>query len=456
MKGKIAWLSVFMILFLLFNFHSTAIAADFVQSNDTISPTAIPTSEFTMELVCKQSPHDDEGDVSQYIDDACIHYTTEAQFDDNQSILENRFEHGIIRISKSSDGTFFVPSTKPVTLIVLDLNITGFTCWGNCTDLTSSNASITVGQLFTIVDGKFITAHSSFNEWFTEDDQDITFELNFPLEQGDHTVSFLYLGKDEKEGFKWASTSMIIRVHPNSNLDPIITRTSPLSMSFTDLADDTESLYVEAVRYNSTDDLWHRSFEYEIEGDVAISYGDNTFDEMDEIDYSNTSTEFSITGNINSSGFDDFQDVYDYNATKGHVFIADAVGIQYLGDNPTEIYIRQSQPGDAYPAETFIGLIVFAEYGRFKPEFEAWGLPDKDFDGDRIGDLVIDGSFDFIGKSFGAMITDKPGNNRLITTIDTSTTSTETNIKESPYFGEKSMFALFIPIIILKRRKINL
>ncbi len=274
-----------------------------------------------------------------------------------------------------------------------------------------------------------------------------------PVTQGDHTISFLYIGKDEVEGLKWASDSFVVRVNPDpENLDPIITQTSPLSINLADKADNTSSLHVESAYFDLNVGSWfYQPYEYKVTGNVAVSYGDNQLEDIDTIDYKDGNTEFSISGVINSSGFDDYQFVHNYTATKGHIFLVDALGVQYLGNNPTEITLRQTYPGSNQRAQTFIGMLVFAEYGRWHEGID--GIPDHDaMFGWWMDNFTYDASFDFISRSFGAMLMDEPSNIRSFVTATYVTSITSINT-ETSIFKITEFVSGILVIVIHKKRK---
>jgi hypothetical protein len=313
------------------------------------------------------------------------------------------------------------------------------------------DALATVGQLYTIIDGvaevESLAAYGDRN--------DIT------LSQGDHVVTFLYVGKDEADGFLWASETIHIRVAKSEDaINKLGYFSVPLTTTITDAADTmiTAGTKLEAevltwffeseafgVPFWIRDNLWAPT------GDLTIKYGkdpanptqDLVLSDDSEINVASPDTVLDISGSVNSSGFEGYQMSGSWDVTKGHYFLMDAFGVRPLADATTAaLFTTDAIVEGSELAKTYVGVLVLSEYGLQVDEWCDTGLPVTGFPtGGEAGicysdweyvqqtsDAVVafDASFDFVHETFGVTVFDNP-----IFGVTESSTSFSTSTKEA-------------------------
>jgi hypothetical protein len=291
------------------------------------------------------------------------------------------------RINVSSDGTYhFIDPTADdgFNLVRLKTNITGYTCFGDCTNSSlAADRTVfeaTAGSIFIIVDGNVLPAGAGY---MSSSGSDV------PIAGlGDHTVTFLYIGKDSVMGTVYAYETFIVRIATDeANLDPYVTSTTPITASVTDTAVANKYYNSSAVGYYDPSwSSWTKEDFNQPTADVSV-LRDGESTSQNVVDNLNGTT-LSIGGTINSTGFDGLQIVREQNTTVGNAFFLDAAGITPLGD-VTELtyYDNAYNPAacdDPFNRITHVGVLVLADNGRWVQDavsYPPWQTPFADFEG---------------------------------------------------------------------------
>ena len=333
-------------------------------------------------------------------------------------------------VTVDADGTYHIISDDVLSLIRLKLNVSGWTCWGPCaTNMSDPRVNVTAGELFQILDGSASVAGSGPT---TSGGFDVA------LAAGDHTVTYLFVGRGETGGLKWASDTVNIRIRKTGGtFNTFKTITVPVAFTATDEADTTDQINVSAA-YDDALNGWTRDIDQITpENGITLSYSDLTLEDISTVALYDDLT-LTFGGSYNSTGFDDFQYLWTeqlYDVTKGYVFVIDSEGVQ-LATSATTANIFAGDVLDK-PYQNFVGTLVLAEYGRWQR-----GLTGNaaDWDGflgttnhtnTSLAGQSFDGALDFVGKIDGSVVWGVDGalHDRTSTTGTTSevgTTSTVT------------------------------
>jgi hypothetical protein len=372
-------------------------------------------------------------------------------------------------ISMDADGTYHFITDDPTSLnlVVLKTNISGYTCWGNCSDtsLDMSEGELTVGQLFLIVDGLVSQVGSAY---ISSAGQSVGL-----IGYGTHVITLLYTGKDQAGGFQWGSDTIIIRVgSAEDKLGDYATVTAPFSHTLTDTAVANETIEANALPWEPIWSSYIKFDNYTVynEVDVGLSGTADT-----DGTYYGFDSSVSVSGMYNSTGFEGYQIDGIWNTTVGNAFVVDGTGVRYLDSSVTSVTLTDTVL-TSYPEarqSTFVGVLVLADYGRYwagnMPSWQAfadieglnyvYNTTNVDETSARWaggGRIEMDASFDFLEAMDGTTltissqakdveITNTGTTTTTQTTTDTSTvvttstqpdeTITSTITTESPGFG---------------------
>lgn len=313
-----------------------------------------------------------------------------------------------------------------LSVLTIKVNITGYTQWdfSNMTfpDFLNSSESITMGQLFVILDNQITAVH------YPEMDYQ-GLSINVPL--GDHTATVLYIGKDENEGIVYASDSIMIRNYPKG------TKLVPLKFDAIQASIIHEELFAEGeIRANITN--WYSFGEYGYSYDRRIRFEptidsklfmdngtEKDISEGDSLFVSKESTsELVIKVKTNSTGVDGLQHLQKWNKTRGISFVYDMTGI-----HPIDTSTLNLKNGNNY-----LGIITLSPYGMWHKNItngegdSTVGEPNWRIDWNNFqpsSNITYHSSFDFLGNIDGI---------RFLVLLDVETqTFTSTN-ENTPVF----------------------
>jgi hypothetical protein len=270
-------------------------------------------------------------------------------------------------------------------LVRLKTNITGYTCWGTCTDtsLTGDRSvwDATVGAAYIIVDGNVLPAG---NGYMSSSGSDVAI-----AGVGDHTVTFLYIGKDQNDGHVYGYDTIILRIATDeANLGTY--ETSTVSISST-----VDEVGVAGTTYNDTavayyDPSWSSWTKEDYNEPVAdVSFERNGYPVSANVVYDLDGSTITIGGEMNSAGFDGLQIERVQTTTLGMAFFIDASGLQPLDEADTLTFYNNALSDTSVCTPTlskitYAGVVVFADNGRWVEdavEYPSWQSPFEDYEG---------------------------------------------------------------------------
>jgi hypothetical protein len=356
-------------------------------------------------------------------------------------------------ITMNSDGTYhyITSDTGTLNLITLKTNITGYTCWGSCSDtsLATSDGQLTVGQLLLIVDGIVSNVGSGFMS-----PSGAAVGL---IGAGSHVITIMYVGQDETDGLQYATDTIIVRVGTSETaLGDYATVTAPFSSTVTDVAVAGHNITANVAYYDEGWSSWTQEDQFSPEADVTVDVG-TTVDvgSLPVQTFFNFDKSIKFNGEINSSGFNGNQIDGTWDSTVGNVFVVDGVGVHPLSTT-TSITLTNTlySSNPEVISSTFVGLLVLADYGQFiksTVDFPSWQAPFADFSGLNSvvnttvvnattgeidgGSIAMDASFDFQATLDGTNIYVTTESNANTNTVTNTLTSTVTNTVNSTTTG---------------------
>lgn len=365
-------------------------------------------------------------------------------------------------------GIYRIKSNFAFTPITIKANITGYTSWnlGNVSlmiagvsrDASFGNQTATFGQIYVFVDNTIRLVRGV---------ELGIFGISVIIPQGDHTVSLLYIGKDEEKGMVYDHHDFTVQIRKeDEEFEEYMTRDVQLELKIVDEFE--EGVISGEVIVWSGEPMFPMS---EIEEGIpdkriifepmisTSSFFDNGTDQlisrqMELLFLNETGDKISIEGTVNTTGFDGLQVLQTWNTTKGIIFFMDASGLHEMGlQTIDKASIRQGT--------NYLGVIAIAPYGLIHkdiPCFDGslcegwtstpidWEYKVRDVEGlNASGDPVveIDSSFDYIVTSDGVIFSATFGETTVVT-------STET--EESDGFTLfVSMLSIFLIRIIIYR-----
>jgi hypothetical protein len=281
------------------------------------------------------------------------------------------------RISLDADGSYHYvadDADQGFNLVRLKTNITGYTCWGTCTDssITGDRSlwDATGGATYIIVDGNVLPAGFGY---MSTSGGDVAISSI-----GDHVVTFLMIGKDEADGVVYAQDTITIRIAlSESDFIPLNVDSVSATTSVTDSAT-VHSYNDSAVAFDSGYySYWTKADQYRPTTEFALQQsGANVTGVLEGVDTS--SDTFNIWGAVNSTGFDGNQAIREQTSTIGNTFLYDASGLTPLSD-VTELSFFNNRYSDCnfigshFFTPTHVGLITFADNGRWIKEGVTYG-----------------------------------------------------------------------------------
>jgi hypothetical protein len=366
------------------------------------------------------------------------------------------------RISLDTDGTYHyvdADAASGFNLVRIKTNISGYTCYGDCSDssLATGNRSLfdaTGGAAYVIVDGAVLPAGNGF---MSSSGADIALSGI-----GNHIVTFLYMGKDQDDGVVYGMDTITIRIATADVFPALNSATTDVNVDVTDLAAVSEFNGSATAYYDAGWSSWTK--EDRIDPSVSFTLQDATgTTDLGTVvgSLSASTTTLTISGTVNSTGFDGMQIDRVHNSTIGNTFFYDAAGLTPLADL-TEVtfwdntFVTTCDTTVFTP--TYLGLITFADNGRWVKDavsYPSWQAPFADFEGlntitnstNSTQTFSLDASFDFtdsFDNQVFLMSSDTPpaacstitttttDTNTVTDTVNTTDVSTKT---ESPGFG---------------------
>ncbi len=333
-----------------------------------------------------------------------------------------------------SDGysVYQVVSDRLITPINIQLAVTGFTEWelGNQSIPYLNNSvnfgkTTTIGALYLIVDG-FIQV--LLDNVFT------SIGTQVGVQQGDHTITVVYLNYNPQTGIDIAYDTVVIRVRKSTQ------EFNDYSINKVELNLNVEDLFEEGqVEYDIITDEEYKSSEWDRQklitpyqkiNSIVYNNGSDINLIPSSLSYLelNNQTSVKIDATVNSSGIADLQIQNTFDSAEGMTFFLDATGLHPLPLD--QISLREGY--------NFIGILTFAPYGMMNKYIpcnytgmtscvpEAGSFVDWEFAYDFFlstqnssGDQVFfDSSFDFVQSISGVeLVIQIEDRERLISTV---------------------------------------
>lgn len=331
-----------------------------------------------------------------------------------------------------------------LTQLTIKVNVSGYTHWDftNKTypNFLNSSLSTTIGQIFVILNNDITTVYDAELD-------ELGISINVPL--GDHTLSVLYIGKDENAGIVYASDALMIRNFPKgTELPPLKFDAIQASIFHDELFTDGEIIANITSWYNNDDYgySYDRRVFLEPEVDFNLFFNNGTEKGISEGDglfvKKESTAEIVIRVKTNSTGVDGLQILHRWNKTQGISFLYDTTGIRPIDTDSLTI-----KNGNNY-----IGVITFSPYGMWHANItddegvSSTGSPNGKFDWEIINqpstNVTFHSSFDFLGNIDGV---------RFLALLNVETqTLTSTNENTT---GLTLITALWILVYKISRRQ---
>ncbi|MCE7737352.1 MAG: hypothetical protein GPJ54_20855 [Candidatus Heimdallarchaeota archaeon] len=314
---------------------------------------------------------------------------------------------GIVAV-EISDNEYWIQTSSLITIADVELGFTGLTSF----EVDGIEQQL-MGDLFILVDGRPDRITGMENG-----------TMQLPLTKGYHSISLLYMGKDN-----YGTIYSMDTIHVD--LSSSYSKPDPTAYDFYFTVNDAVVVGEKVDHTISYTDFSYRVRDLTLDGGITanISVDEN-----------------KIVGafNINTYGSDILQSETQFPATRGQIFFVDDIGIH---KNPEQLYFEN---------EINIGVLVIHEAGVMLGD---------DYDGIMVDDAT--GSFDYYieYQSFDysePMVETTPFDTDPNTSEDPtgdptkSTLTPQISTRESIYTSNEDVTPLYLPpfiLLILWRRK---